>query len=146
MTFQRTLMIAITFLAVGRLVAPLRGECPTLALKDEFKRSDTVFVGRAVAQSIVPTPPSSMVRATETTFEIERIWKGEPTKTVRVLTCGGTVGDESVTCSESLTFALGARYVVFADGRPLTTDSCHHTALVERADATLQWLAENRSR
>ena len=40
------------------------------------------------------------------------------------LTCGGTVGEESVTCGETFHFVMGSRYVVFAEGQPLVTDTC----------------------
>jgi hypothetical protein len=89
----------------------------------------------------VPTPHDAQDRATETTFEVETLWKGEPGKTIRIRTCGWVVGDTAVTCGESFKFTVGSRYVVFADGGTLQTDTCHHTALVDRAAQTLQWLS-----
>lgn len=145
MTLARALVIVIALLGL-RLLAPLHAECATPTLKDDFKQSDAVFLGRVVMQSVLATPPNWMRRATETTFQIDRMWKGEPTKTVRVLTCGGTIGNESITCGETFHFTVGFQYVVFADGRPLTTQSCHHTALIDRSGETLQWLADKPSR
>jgi uncharacterized protein DUF6174 len=115
-------------------------ECPTLPLHEEFARSDAVFVGRAVSQPAVTTAIPS---ETETTFVVERVWKGkrDRDKRLRVRTCGGVVGDQTVTCGESFRFQLGSPYVVLAGGEPLTTDTCHHTALVDGAVETLRWLS-----
>lgn len=74
------------------------------------------------------------------------MWKGESTKTVRVLTCGGTIGDQAFGCGESFEFTTGTRYLVFASGKPLTTNTCRHTSLAERASDTLHWLADKPSR
>ena len=137
------LLVAI---GVTRWVVPVRAECATLAIDKEFERSTAVFVGRAIAQSISNTPPLSWSRATETTFEVEQVWRGEPAKTIRVQTCGGTVGRERITCGEGFRFEVGGRYVVFAEGAPLATDTRHHTAFIDTsaADATVQWLSRKR--
>jgi hypothetical protein len=123
---------------------PARAECATLQIADEFDRSTAIFVGRAVSQAIALSPAWSWPRATETTFEIETLWKGEHRRTLRVQTCGGVVGGEAITCSEAFRFHVGAKYIVFADGTPLTTNTCHHTALVDETVAreTLQWLSK----
>jgi hypothetical protein len=128
--------------AIARSVLPAHAECATLAIDEEFKRSTAVFVGRAIAQSVATMPTLSWPRATETTFEVEEVWKGKSDKTIRVRTCGGTVGEESITCGEAFHFVIGSRYVVFAEGQPLVTDTCHHTALAARAAKTLQWLSK----
>ena len=146
MTLVRALVIVVVLLAF-RLVAPLGAECASPTLQADFEVSDAVFLGRAVMQTVPATPPIAwMRRATETTFLIERLWKGEPTKNVRVVTCGGTIGDESITCGETFNFTVGFRYVVFADGHPPTTNTCRHTASVDRAGETLRWLADKPSR
>jgi hypothetical protein len=135
-------MFVLTALsAIALPVARARAECPTLSLADDFKRSAAVFVGRAIAQSVVPTPHDARDRATATTFEVEALWKGEPSKTIRIRTCGWTVGDDTMTCGESFTFVVGSRYVVFADGGALETNACHHTAPVNQAAQTLEWLS-----
>jgi len=79
-------------------------------------------------------------RATETTFHVEELWKGRPTATLRILNCGWQDVDETATCSD-FQFVVGSRYVVFAAGDPLETNECLPTGLVDRAEATLQWLA-----
>jgi len=100
-------------------------------------------IGRAVAQSVRKTPQGP---ATVTTFEIEHVWKGQSEKTVRIQTCGGRIGDEDVTCGESFTFVEGSRYVVFASGGPLTTNTCRHTAVADVAAETLRWLSNKPSK
>jgi hypothetical protein len=128
--------------AIARSAIPAHALCAAVTLDEDFKRSTAVLVGRAVAQRVATTPTLSWPRAAETTFEVEAVWKGAPEKTVQIRTCGGIVGKEEIICGEGFRFVVGSRYVVFADGRPLTTDTCHHTALGERAQQTLQWLSK----
>jgi hypothetical protein len=123
-------------------VIPAEALCAILSIDDEFKGSRAVFVGRAIAQSAATTPTLSWPQATETTFEVEDVWKGGPEKTIRIRTCGGTVGKQSVVCPEAFHFLVGSRYVVFAEGQQLVTDICHRTARVDRARETLQWLSK----
>jgi predicted metal-binding protein len=146
MRLPSAVLIAITFALAGHGVPLLRAACAAISLNDDFEHSERVFLGLATDQSILSTPPASMERATETTFEIERSWKGKPAKTVRVVTCGGTVGNSSVWCGEAFNFKVGARYLVFAHGQPLQTSQCRHTsrAEVEGAKDTLRWLEENQ--
>src|SRR5262249_40294895 len=80
-------------------------------------------------------------RETQTTFEVEEIWKGTADSARRVRTCGWTDGTIEMLCSECSTFMVGSRYVVFASGDPLETSQCLATALVDRAHKTLQWLS-----
>jgi hypothetical protein len=51
-------------------------------------------------------------------------------------------------CGESFRFVPGTQYVVFADGDPLATNTCHHTAAAwtEEAKKTLRWLGAKDSR
>ena len=142
MKLRHATALLVGSFAIARSVIPASAVCATLSLDDEFKRSTAVFVGRVIAQSVATTPTLSWPRATETTFEVEQVWKGDSQKTVRIRTCGGTVGEESITCGEASHFSVGSRYVVFAEGQPLVTDTCHHTALSERAAETLQWLSK----
>lgn len=145
MTIRRLALAVMVSAGIAWAIASVRAECATLSLEKEFNQSLAVFVGRVAAQSVSAdvTPVQ-----TETTFEVERVWKGKPDadKRLRVRTCGGTVGDLSVKCGESFPFAPGTRYVVFADGDPLTTDTCHHTAWIEKATETIQWLDTKESR
>jgi hypothetical protein len=101
-----------------------------------FSTSTAVFVGRAVEQRVVPGP--SGYSETETTFEVEQQWKGEPVPTTTVRTCGGG----ATTCSNSFAFSTGARYLVFAFGSPLRTSDCSLTATIEQAGPTVEWLQQ----
>jgi hypothetical protein len=137
------MFIVVLLSGIAISVAPARATCPgPLTLEDQFAGSRTVFVGRAIAQQIVPRtdwPPRD--RATETTFEVEEVWKGQTDTTLRLQTCGWNDGSEALTCSEDVIFVVGSRYVVFAAGDPLQTSGCQPTALVDRAGETLQWLS-----
>jgi hypothetical protein len=137
--------LAFTFVIALVSAGPLGADCATLALPDDFARSGAVFVGRVVAQSVRTTPGDIIGVATETTFDVEQSWKGKAEKKVRVQTCGGTIGDDTINCSEAFRFEVGSRYLVFAEGQPLTTDTCHHTAKLELAETTLQWLSTKPS-
>jgi hypothetical protein len=135
--------IAVLFLWIGVSVFPTYADCPgPFTLEDQFARNQTVFVGRATAQRIVPVASSSGTYETETTFEAEELWKGEVNATFRVQTCGWIDGNVSAGCSEGLTFVVGSRYVIFAAGDPLRTGRCQPTALVDRAGRTLQFLSD----
>jgi hypothetical protein len=143
MKLRHLVFVLVASYGISHSTIVLRGECVTWSLADDFKKSTAVFVGRAVAQSVAKTPEGL---TTETTFEVERVWKGESGKTVRMHACGGRLGDESVTCSESFRFVEGSRYVVFAGGAPLSTTTCRHTALADAAKETLQWLSRKPSK
>jgi len=138
---------AFTFFTVLAFwIAPARAECPTLSLPDEFTRSESVFLGRAVGQSVISRPSSERGVDRLTTFEVEEVWKGKVEKTERVRTCGGVVGDVDFGCAEAFRFEVGSRYVVFAEGKPLSTDICHHTSMTDRAATTLEWLSTKPSK
>jgi hypothetical protein len=142
MELRRAIALIVGSFAIARSGTPADAECATLGIEDEFSRSTAVFVGRAIAQSVATTPTLSWSRATETTFKVEDVWKGKPEKTIRIRTCGGTVSKESITCGEGFHFVVDLRYVVFAEGEPLVTHPCHHTALADRAEQTIQWLSK----
>ena len=141
MRLRHRIAVLVGSFAIAHSVMPAHAVCPTLRIDDEFKRSTAVFVGRAIAQSIATTPTLNWPRATETTFAVESVWKGEPDATIRVRVCGGAADDGDMSCGEDFRFVVGSRYVVFADGRPLTTNNCHHTALLDRAGQSLEWLS-----
>src|SRR6476620_5716928 len=120
-----------TCVALGSLVGftlassnSVRAECPYYALETAFMTSNAVFVGRATNQQVVVATHPPPDRVTETTFEVEDEWKGNSNRTVRIQTCGWTLGNETVTCSEDVRFVVGERYVAFAVGEPLETSGC----------------------
>jgi hypothetical protein len=121
-------------------------ECPTPTVEQAFDTSRAVFVGRASSQRVV-TGKSAADWKTETTFDVEQSWKGSAEKRhIQIQTCGGTVGDSSVTCGESFSFTIGERYLVFAAGQPLTTNTCEPTRRVSDAHDVLTWLSARTSK
>jgi hypothetical protein len=122
--------------------------CPSTTIDQNFASSKAVFSGRAISQKVVPaahqaSPTSgTTARETETTFEVDKIWKGELSRVFRVRTCGWTDGVEAVTCSESMTFRVGSQYVVFARGTPLTPTSCG----LHNEDETRKFLSQKAGR
>jgi hypothetical protein len=125
---------------VALSIVPMRATCPGFTLDDQYAQNSAVFVGRVIAQRVVGIAPDR--RETETTFELETLWKGEEHSTLQVRTCGWRDGNEAVTCSEGITFVVGSRYVVFANGAPLRTSGCRPTSPVDQAALTLRWLSE----
>lgn len=111
-----------------------------------FATSSTVFLGKAVRQQVVSTNAGPVDRSTVTTFEVETTWKGDASRsTLTITTCGGPVGDVTVDCNEGgYDFAVGRRYVVFANGNPLTTNGCVPTTDADKASTLLQWLGAKR--
>jgi hypothetical protein len=107
-----------------------------LSNEAHFAAASFVFRGRAVAQELVPRD-SGTGRDTRTTFEVERVWKGESRARVGVRTCGG---DGTVICGETFTFRVGEQYLVFAEGEPLSTNSCTLTGVLERSAVLVAWL------
>jgi hypothetical protein len=141
MKHRYTVGFLLGALAIARSPMPTHAACAALTLSEDFKRSTSVMVGRAVAQSLATTPTLTWPRATETTFEVEQVWKGTVDKSLQIRTCGGTVGREELICGEAFLFVVGSRYAVFAEGQPLVTSACHHTELVSNAEETLRWLS-----
>ena len=89
MNGQRLMFIALLLSWIGVFVVPTRAMCfGPLTLEDQFAHSQTVFVGRAIAQQVVPIDSRPGTRATETTFQVEKLWKGQANVTLRVQTCG----------------------------------------------------------
>jgi hypothetical protein len=106
----------------------------TEGLGDELTSSDAVFVGRVVGIAIekVPLEDTTAERMTAT-FEVERRWKGPKRSRLAVWTCG----DQVSLCSCGVEFKLGERYLVFAEGRPLSTGSCNRTRVLAEAEALI---------
>ena len=138
----RTTLALVGLFCVTTMFSTVRASCPATTLENQFMSSAAVFVGRATNQQVVPATHNPSERVTETTFEVEDRWKGPSETTVRIQTCGWTLGNESVTCSEGFRFSVGDRYLVFAAGQPLETSACVSTERVDRAERTLQWLSD----
>jgi hypothetical protein len=80
---------------------------------------------------------------TLTIFAVEEMWKGTADTTITIQTCGGARGNGLVySCEESVRFQVGERYLVFATGKRVQANGCSLTALIERSQPALQWLAD----
>jgi hypothetical protein len=136
-------LVRIAFVALIILTSswvPARAECGLLSLETTFANNAVVFVGRAIDRKSSRAQDPKII--TETTFEVETVWKGPLASSIRVTTCGGTVGTEGVSCSEAPKFTVGSKYVVFAKGEPLTASGCAGTDDVALAGLTLEWLSD----
>ena len=147
---MRRTTVVVLAVWFGLASVPLRALCAKSRLEEQFARSTVVFVGRATAQGAeartrvlgTGTTVTTEEINTTTTFTVDKMWKGAPATNVRVKTCGGVLGDQSVTCDPSFTFRIGSTYLVFASGEPLQTSNCVPTALLERVSQTLEWLSK----
>ena len=141
----------LLFVAALFIPAAARAECAIPSVERDFTKGDVVFIGRAVNQEVAGSPrhPPPRNRSTETTFEIEQIWKGKPDAPIRVQTCGWNEGGRILNCSDpGFRFVVGERYLVFAFGNPSNTwetDGCTATSRVDRAEDFLKWLADKPS-
>ena len=99
-------------------------------LADEYRRSSAVFVGRIVSLEIsTMVVEGHAVENMVATFEVERRWKGPSARRLRVQTCG----TQMLVCTCGVDFQLGQRYVVFAEGKLLQTNSCNRTTVADAA-------------
>jgi hypothetical protein len=143
------IFITVLLSCIGVSVAPLAASCPGGIQTDEkslavhFARSDAVFTGRAVSQRIV-TPATAGSKFTETTFEVEELWKGRPAaKTLTVLSCGyfDVRTQQHTLCGGgSDRFLIGSPYVLFVRGNPLEVD-CEPVEPITSASHVLAWLS-----
>jgi hypothetical protein len=145
---RRPLFLATSLLIIWQSVAPVDASCPGGIQTDEkslashFARSDAVFTGRAISQRTV-TPVGAGSKFTETTFEVEELWKGASVRTLTVLSCG--YYDERLQrhtlCGGGVYhFVIGSDYVLFVRGTPLEVD-CEPVELISRAPHVLAWLS-----
>jgi hypothetical protein len=130
--FILTLVIALSPVHV-------RADCPIVNFDTEFANAAAIFEGRAIKQEVVTTTRGG--RVTETTLDVEQLWKGLSDRTVRVQTCSWALPNAGLVCSEDFHFTVGETYLVFASGQPLETSGCRPTERVDRADKQLQWLS-----
>jgi hypothetical protein len=136
---------------MGVSFAPLSASCPNgiqtddVSLAMSLTRSTAVFIGRPVSQRLVKLPRVE-VTYTDTTFEVEDIWKGpQDAQTLVVRTCGyhdPRTGEEQLCGGGVYFFDIGSRYVVFVRGEPLRVD-CDPVELIDGRPASrvLAWLS-----
>ena len=117
----------------------VRAECTIVNFDTQFADAAAVFVGRAVQQEVVMSKRGE--RVTETTLDVEDVWKGVSERIVRMQTCGWALPNAGLVCSEDFHFTVGDTYLVFASGQPLETSRCQPTERMDRADKQLQWLS-----
>ena len=105
MTKTRSLGAVLVAIRLVCMPAAVHAQCVTFDKPEElFARSGTVFLGKVVATE--PTGAQGAHQIVDiATFQVERSWKGNPSRQVRV----GT----------DRPFELGKQYVVFAGGKPL---------------------------
>lgn len=123
------LAVVLVLLLPRTLLACVCAE--TGGVGDELKSSGAVFVGRIVALAIekVSLEDATGERMTAT-FAVERRWKGPNRAKLTVWTCG----DQVSFCTCGVEFKLGERYLVFAEGQPLSTASCSRTRVAAEAE------------
>jgi hypothetical protein len=104
-----------------------------LSNEEHLARATVVFLGRVVGERLDAEA--------ETTFEVERTWKGVVEKQVQVVSCSprGTL-----ICSNTVDFGVGERYLVFASGTPLRTSECTLTRPAAMARDLITWLDTNK--
>jgi len=143
---MREMNLRILFVSGCLLIAAfstaLRAACPLLSLEEQFAGNASVFVGRVTSQRVIPASgTSSHSMMTETTLDVEDVWKGDLGSVAQVRTCSYRFGNETVTCSEDVYFSIGTTYIVFARGTPLQTNGCSSTARVDSAEGRQIMLA-----
>jgi hypothetical protein len=133
---NRLALVVGSCLLVLTLPTAARAACPLFSLEDQVAYRDAaVFTGRATSQRVIPSEAKAIgSMMTETTFEVEDVWKGDVGPVAQVRTCGYTLGNESMTCSEGVTFSIGTRYIIFASGNPLQTNGCFSTQRLDSVE------------
>ena len=141
------MLVGLMMLAQGGV--SIHAACtPTLPIAGEVKQSAAVFRGRVM--SLEPLPDNT---ASIATFDVEQWWKGGPSRTAKVLSCGGKLpeGQEVICADGPYKFYRGVSYVVFALRYPATNplleaSSCRRTAAVEKSADVIKWLNANISK
>jgi hypothetical protein len=127
--------VVLVLATIGLLMpsVPVGGQCVELDdLAEMFARSDAVFVGTVIAQEPTAAQDFHLMPKDIVTLRLERSWKGARQRVVRV----GSDGP----------FEIGKKYLVFADGKPLTTSiQCKWTEPIGKATRKLDWLSTQPS-
>jgi hypothetical protein len=137
------LLSVVMLIHPGRYVHAACIEAP--AIDVEVKQSVVVFRGRVTSLEPLPDNTDSIA-----TFDVEQWWKGGPSRTMKMRSCGGKPpeGQEIACIDAHIRFRLGLDYVVFADRYPpnnplLQASSCGRTAQAEKSADILKWLNAN---
>jgi hypothetical protein len=108
-------------------------------LEADYREAEAVFAGKVVALQIATVEIAGQVdEQMVATLRVERRWKGPRGAEIRVRTCG----TQEMLCTCGTDFELGAHFVVFAVGKPLSTGSCQRTRRYQRVpgEARFQWV------
>jgi hypothetical protein len=108
-------------------------------LAADYREAGAVFAGKVVALHVASVKIAGHVEEEMVaTLGVERRWKGPRTAEIQVRTCG----TQEMLCTCGTDFQLGARFVVFAMGKPLSTGSCQRTRRYQRVpgEADVQWV------
>ena len=139
---RTTRRIVCLTLSAMLLAAGQAGACvcyESSGLEADFREAAAVFAGRVVALQTATTKSAGKVEEEMVaTLSVERRWKGPKNAEIRVRTCG----TQEMLCTCGTDFQLGARFVVFAVGKPLSTSSCQRTRRYNRVpgEVGMQWL------
>ena len=95
-----------------------------------FAQSDAVFLGTVLRTEATGVQGAHVI-VEIATFRVDRTWKGDAAKELRV--------------GADRPFEKGKEYLVFAGGKPLTTNIlCRWAEPSDRAKATLDWLSKKQ--
>ena len=135
-------IVSLTLLPVLLAPASPTGACvcyESAGLEADYREAAAVFAGKVVGLEVVTTTIAGHLdEEMVATLRVERHWKGPKSAEIRVRTCG----TQEMLCTCGTDFQLGARFVVFAVGKPLSTGSCQRTRRYQRVpeETGLQWL------
>jgi hypothetical protein len=109
--------------------------CIKLSPSEGLTSSHAIFTGE-----VTKIEPNRATRfgGLEITLHVERVWKGDPQRDIKVHTAGS-----SAACG--YTFVKGEKYLVYAlrdDADPMRVSLCSRTALVKNAKEDLSYLGD----
>jgi hypothetical protein len=109
--------------------------CIKLSPSEGLSSSHAVFTGEVTA---IEPNQATRFGGLEITLHVERVWKGDPKREIKVHTAGS-----SAACG--YTFVKGETYLVYAlrdDADPMRVSLCSRTALVKNAKEDLSFLGD----
>jgi hypothetical protein len=122
--------------ALTALLTPLPGvahaQCVIVDQPEKrFAQADAVFLGTVLRTEATGVQGAHVI-VEIATFRVERTWKGDAVKELRV--------------GADRPFEKGREYLVFAGGKPLTTSIlCRWAEPTDRAKPALDWLSKKQS-
>jgi hypothetical protein len=130
----------LTTLLVARPVPAAACVCSeSRGLEADYLEAAAVFAGKVVALEIAEVKVGDQVNEDMVaTLRVERLWRGRKDTLLRVRTCG----TQTMLRTCGTDFEVGAHFIVFALGTPLSTSSCQRTQRYTTApgEPGLEWL------